>query len=333
MTARRVVLRPLAAAAFPLLLLTGCGYISEPLPPLLNIPMPANDLTAVQVADHITVHLTLPTTTTEGKIVRDAPRLDLRIGPKVDATFDANKWASGAQSVPGGVEENGVADFQIPITPWIGKTVQLAIKVIGPSGRDAGWSNPVTLTIAPAPVQPTDLQAEAAPQGVHLNWHGTGKLFEVFRRGPNEEEFTSAGRATTTERTDTAAEFDKAYTYFVQALTTAGESEAESVPSANVEITPKDTFPPAVPAGLRAVPSTSSIELAWERSAGANIVGYRIYRALGNGALQRLSDTEPLPSYSDHQVESGKAYRYAVTAVKRNGLESAMTAAVEATGP
>jgi fibronectin type 3 domain-containing protein len=40
-----------------------------------------------------------------------------------------------------------------------------------------------------------------------------------------------------------------------------------------------------------------------------------------------------LPTFSDHKIESGKVYRYAVSAVKRNGFESKLSAPVEASPP
>jgi fibronectin type 3 domain-containing protein len=94
-----------------------------------------------------------------------------------------------------------------------------------------------------------------------------------------------------------------------------------------------DTFPPAAPAGLAAVPSTASIELVWERNTEPNVIGYRIYRALGNGAFERLADAQELPTYSDHKIEAGKTYRYAVSAVKSNKVESKLSDPVEVTLP
>jgi fibronectin type 3 domain-containing protein len=70
-----------------------------------------------------------------------------------------------------------------------------------------------------------------------------------------------------------------------------------------------------------------------ERSADPEVAGYRVYRAEGDGPFSRIADTQELPSFGDHKIESGKAYRYAVTAVKRNGLESDKSAAVAANAP
>jgi hypothetical protein len=44
----------------PLLFLCGCGYIGEPLPPLMNIPGRGDNLAAVQRGSNIIAHVTLP---------------------------------------------------------------------------------------------------------------------------------------------------------------------------------------------------------------------------------------------------------------------------------
>jgi len=315
------------------LLLTGCGYIAEPLPPLMNIPAKAENLAALERGPNIIVHFTLPELTTEGVLLKRAVRPELRIGPKTDGEFNAAVWAAIAKPVSGGTTANGEATYQIPAAGWIGKQVLLAVKVIGANGRDAGWSSPATLTVVTPLETPSDLSAAAAPQGVQLGWHGTGNTFVVLRRGPEEKDFRSLGRSEKSEWTDATAEFGKPYTYLVQSVAKAGDGEAQSELSNEAAITPVDTFPPAAPAGLTAVPSTNSIELVWERSTEPSIAGYRVYRALGNGAFERLTDTQELPAYSDHKIEAGKTYRYAVIAVKKNGLESRQSEPVEAAAP
>ena len=135
------------------------------------------------------------------------------------------------------------------------------------------------------------------------------------------------------EYTDATAEFDKPYAYLVQSVVKAGDGEAQSDLSSEAAITPVDTFPPAPPVDLKAVTSTTSIELVWERNTEPHLAGYTVYRALGDGAFQRLTDTQELPAYSDHKIEAGKTYRYTVTAVKKNGRESKQPEPVEVVAP
>ncbi len=233
----------------------------------------------------------------------------------------------------GEVIDNGRVTDKIPATEWMGKEVQIAVKVIGANGRDAGWSNNAAVTVVAPPERPLDLHPESDPKGVHLTWHSPGTAFAVFRRGPDDPDFVLAGTSDKAEFTDSTAEFGKTYRYVVQALAKAGKGQVESELSIAAEIAPVDTFPPAVPVGLTAVPSTASVELVWERNTESTLAGYRIYRSLGGGPFERQADTQELPSYSDHKIEAGKVYRYTVSAVKRNGYESKQSAPVEATAP
>lgn len=317
----------------PLLWLCGCGYIGEPLPPLMNVPGRGENLAAVQRGGTIIAHVTLPAYTTEGVVLKQSVRLDLRIGPKPKGSFDAVAWAAGAKPVSGGATANGIAEYRIPATEWIGKQVSIAVKVIGANGRDAGWSSPADLTVVAPPEQPRDLSAEAVPRGVRLTWHGAGNAFAILRRGPDERDYKSLGRSATPEYIDGTAEFGKPYRYLVQSIVKVGDSEAQSDLSGEAAITPVDTFPPAAPAGLTAVPSTASIELVWERNTEPDLVGYRVYRAIGGAPFELLADAQLLPAYSDHKIQSGKTYRYAVSAVKNNKKESKLSEPVEVAAP
>jgi hypothetical protein len=324
--------RALAVFCAPLLLLCGCGYIGEPLPPLINVPA-RGEVTAIQRGSNVIAHVALPTLTTEGVVLKQSVRLDLRIGPKTSGPFNATAWAAGAKAAGGATTANGTAEYRIPATEWIGKQVLITVKIIGANGRDAGWSAPAELTIVTPPEQPHDLNAEAVPQGVRLTWQGTGNTFAVFRRGPDEKDFQALGRSPKPEYIDATAEFGKPYTYVTQYVVKVGEGDAQSDLSNEAAITPLDTFAPAAPAALTAVPSTASIELVWERNTEPNVIGYRVYRALGSGPLELLADGQVLPAYSDHKIEAGKTYRYAVSAVRSNRKESKLSDAVEVAAP
>ncbi len=86
---------------------------------------------------------------------------------------------------------------------------------------------------------------------------------------------------------------------------------------------PVDTFAPAVPAGLTVLSGVSSVELAWERNLDKDLRGYQVYRATGDGPMERIASLVESPAYSDKAVESGKSYHYAVSAVDQAGNESA----------
>ena len=61
------------AAAF----LAGCGVPGEPLPPLLEIPAPVQDLSVVQVGTQLQLAWSRPRLTTEGTRARRLDRIEL----------------------------------------------------------------------------------------------------------------------------------------------------------------------------------------------------------------------------------------------------------------
>ena len=122
---------------------------------------------------------------------------------------------------------------------------------------------------------------------------------------------------------DASAEFGKMYVYRIQTIVKlTGNREAQSEPSEEVAITTVDTFPPAIPAGLRVTAAPNTIELSWDPDTDADLAGYRIYRATNGGPFEKIAEVSTLPTYSDKAVEHGKAYRYAITAFDQAGNES-----------
>ncbi len=139
----------------------------------------------------------------------------------------------------------------------------------------------------------------------------------------------SSGRRLTPPNTSTPLPITaRAYQYLVQAV--AGPTQQSEV-SAPATITPKDIFPPAVPSGVSAVAGVNAIELAWERNTEPDFKGYNVYRSVDGGPFEKIASEITAPAYSDHQVESGNTYRYQVSAVDVNGLESQRSAPQQVT--
>jgi hypothetical protein len=327
-------LLPAAAALF----LVGCGYVGDPLPPLANVPPRITDLAAVQRGTRIVVQFTVPASTTEGHPIPPPLRLDLRAGTADQ--FEENQWAESARRIPPsamagecntkpGQEVCPTARYEIPSADWTGKEVIFGVRAVGGNGKQSGWSNFVVVPVVTPPAKPTGIVPSAVPQGVRLTWPTGGTDFRVFRKS-GDGEFAPVANVKSSEWTDTTTEFGKPYTYLVQSIVTlANHKEAESDLSEEVSITPSDTFPPAAPKGVQTSTAPNSIELNWERNTEEDLSGYRVYRAEGNGALEKIADVSAVPSYSDRKVEHGKTYRYAITALDQAGNESPRSSAVD----
>jgi hypothetical protein len=330
------VSRPPLLVLAALLLEAGCGSPGDPLPPSLNIPERIADLRAEQYGDRILVRFTLPELTTDGVALRKLGAVELRAGPAPEGDFDIHRWAARAQAVPVEAAAPGPAKAELPARPWVGREIILGVRTAGPKGRFSEWSNLAVLPVVEPPAPPAGLQAEAAPEGVRLRWapaERPGLRFRLWRRGPGQQEAERIGETDATEFTDAAAEFGRRWEYWLQAVLRSGDAEAVSPPCAPIAVTPEDRFPPAVPSGLRAVAGADGVELLWDRNQESDLRGYYVWRALEDGPLERLSELLELPSFSDRNVQSGKRYRYAVSAADARGNQSPPSTPVEVIAP
>lgn len=296
------------------------------------MPVPVADLACWQRGATLVAQFHAPVKTTEGAEIKLPYAFDVRIGPGPDP-FDVERWAAAAARVEGVKVTNGVALVAAPLAPWVGKEVVVAVRVAGGNGKFSNWSNYAVVEVAAPLPQPANLRAQANPEGVRLSWEASAPAFRVYRR---EGDAASAAVAEVAAREwqDANTDFGKRYSYSVEAfLKQSANREARSEVSAEVSITPQDQFPPAAPTGLRANAATGSVELVWEPNQEAYLGAYRVYRAAGAGAFEKLADVGQIPNYSDRAVEPGKTYRYQISAVSRTGHESPRSAAVEVALP
>jgi len=324
------ILPELIAAA---LLLTGCGYIGSPVPPRANIPAPVTELAAVQQDASIIVHFRVPATTTENVAIKSPLKLDLRVGVAADGPFHAAEWATEAKAIPPGPVEGGVATYAISSAEWTGKNVVIGVRAIGVNGKASNWSALEALPVVAPPQKPGRPHIDNTAEGLRLTWEGPAGDFRIFRRAGDEKAFAPLADVQQSGWTDHTSEFGKPYIYRVQRIVKLGvHKEAESDPSEESEPKiPKDEFAPAAPSGLRASPAAGSVELSWDRNLEPDLAGYRVYRAIPGGKFEKIAELSQVPSYSDRAVESGKQYRYMITAFDKSANESAQSAVAEAT--
>ena len=231
----------LLATALPVMVLpAGCGYLGDPKPPALDIPSRVTDLRAAEYGDKILVEFTLPALTTEGLALTKVKSVELRVSVGV-ASQNVNLKAAG----PGPVHE------EIGAGEWIGKDVLLTVRATGPKGKTSEWSNAVPLAVGVPLGVPANLVAENVAEGVRLRWQGSGPRYRIFRAftGPAPERLAESDQL---EYVDRTTSYGNMYRYFVQAVTADGLRQSEI--SEVVAITPRDTFPPAVPAACRQWP-------------------------------------------------------------------------------
>ena len=309
--------------------LSSCGYIGDPLPPSLDIPIAISNLRATQISDKLLIHYTPPALTTENLRLKSIEATELRVGPLGTGDFNIDQWAASAGRLEVPPAKEGAVELELPIKDWIGREVVVAVRVMSAKQRYSTWSN---LAIAPiiAPLNPpSNFKAQSRADGVLLQWQTTeGAEYRIFR-GP-----TTLASVTSGEYLDASTEFDKPYSYQVQAFRKLNEKQtAESLFSKPIEITPKDTFPPGAPTGLQLIQGVASIEIAWSRSSEPDLKSYKIWRADGDSGFTLLAEGITQTSHSDRTAARGKKYRYAITAIDNAGNESDKSQTQEFTLP
>jgi hypothetical protein len=318
-------------------LLAGCGYTGDPMPPALHIPEKINDLAGLQRGDRVVVAYTPSLLSTDKLLLREFQSVELRAGVIPEGEFQIEAWLRGSRRIEDVPLKAERTEVEFPVTGFAGQSVLVAVRAFGPTGRPSDWSNFLTLRIVEPPQTPAGLRAESHPRGAVLRWEGgqapEGATWRVFRQTAEEKVPRLTAVARDPEWVDTAAEEGMEYVYSVQMVVPSGSGEAESGMSSVARLKPEDSFPPSAPKALEAITGVSSIELTWERSPDPDTAGYLIYRALDDAGFSRLGPQTADPSYSDSAIEPGKAYRYAVAAVDRKGNVSVRSEPISITAP
>ncbi|HLG13861.1 MAG TPA: hypothetical protein VJH03_04945, partial [Blastocatellia bacterium] len=326
-------------------LLAACGVPGEPLPPLLEIPAPVQDLTAAQVGAQIQLEWSRPRLTTEGTRAQRLDRIEVYASfypesmpvPNVPESSDLLA-AIPAQSIPETEDRMRLTVRLDASRP--GTMAVIAVKAFNDRGRDAGFSNVLTLPVANLPQPPATIEAEVTERAVRLTWtpatqsvFGTEGVtvdgYQVFRRDAGVAEpgapgtpGTMIGETQSSQYEDTSFEFEHTYLYSVRAFVRRRESVAVTPFSRTAEVVATDRFPPRAPEGVRAVATANSVEIAWSPNEEEDLAGYYVYR--GDGGEFARMNPEPLriPVFRDATVRPGARYRYHVRAADRKGNES-----------
>lgn len=342
-------------------LLSGCGTPGAPQPPSLNLAAPVEDLSAIRTGDHVALTWTMPKRNTDKTALNHdvAVRICRREGTGTcspvgaDLSVAPGKAGSFTDALPGS------------LTGGEARPVSYFVELRNKKGRSAGPSNAATVLAGAAPHPIEGLKAEMRKQGVVLHWTADGETAPVrlqrklltppatkAKQGPlapapepiNEtllvEEDAAQGRAM-----DTTVRMGESYEYRAQRVSRVdvdGKTlELAGEISAPTDIESKDVFPPDVPTGLAAIATAGengarpAIDLSWQAELDAGLAGYVVYRREGDGDWRRISPATPsiAPAFHDADVEAGHTYRYAVSAVDKNGRESTRSAEAGETVP
>lgn len=329
--------RSLLAAASGILL-DGCGYVGDPLPPALYIPLPVADLSGVQQEETLVVRFTLPVRTTEDLPMQGSPEVDLRAAIWANAEWNEAEWEQKATRLVTLPPDNGVVSSRTSAEPWAGQRILLRVRVAGKSGRFSSWSEPVAIRILARPVSIRHFEVASAPGGVRLSWvipanRPAGMLTEIFREQAGAKEFQRLVAVPGEHWDDPDALLGETYLYQIQDSLTQDDYNYVGPILGPLSITPVDTFAPAPPMAIDAVAGATAVELSWDRNQEPDFQEYRVYRSIGNGPFVQVGEPTASPVFSDTSAPFEEPLRYRVTAVDDKGNESTPSREVEITRP
>jgi fibronectin type 3 domain-containing protein len=240
--------------------------------------------------------------------------------------FDFARWSDQAKHydlpIPPPIAQGSpptILAYQIPVSAWVGKSVDVFIRTADKDSHFSSWSNRVLVEVIPALASPKVTIKDVA-KGVLLSWpdEQPGAHYDVYRQGPSDKSTVKIGTAEHNDYLDTRSAYETLYQYTV----VAAKDRAESVPSTAVNIVTHDVYPPSVPASITAIAAANTIEVTWERSPEPDLKGYYVYRSTDGGSFERMGGLVNVPTYSDHSIAIGKTYRYSVSAVDLLNHES-----------
>lgn len=370
-------------------LIVGCGMEAAPAPPSLGLPKAISDLTANRIGNQVHLAWTAPKETTDHLKLKGNVQLRLcRTGQTADspcekiATNSAipDKPATYTDVLPPAMTTGPLRPivYRIFGTNKRGRTAgsSNAVDILAgqapPEVRDLSAQvveHGVVLRWQPASnlLPNTSIQIDrtlVTPAVAHKP--SKKKSFNPMPRStePVEQKLRVRLAPPDSQHTvatdpgialDRTAQFGRQYMYSASRVEQqqVGHQtlQLESAQSSTIEVAPRDTFPPAAPSGLVAVPVSAAmnngapaVDLSWSASTELDLAQYRVYRldVTTNQPMHRIApepdnspgaETVVAPAYRDLHVHAGHTYTYAVTAVDTSGNESRRSAAVTVTVP
>jgi hypothetical protein len=350
--------------------LAGCGMPGAPQPPSLQLPDRVSDLSAVRTGNQVALTWSMPRRDTDKVLLKG--NVTVRIcrsesaaaGCSTAATLQAASDTGGTftDTLPPALAEDAprLLTYFVELDNRKGRTAGLsngaqvlageaptAVNGLAAEMRRGG----VLLQWIPAP----PAAAPTAVRLVRLLVSSPAPAPAKSAQGP------LAPRPEPPERTllvepgqyldqalDSSVQFGETYEYRAQrvARVTVNRENLELAGplSAPVRIAAVNVLPPAVPKGLAAVATAGAesaapaIDLNWQPNTEADLAGYFVYRRDAGQAesnWQRISPAQPVaaPGYHDANVQPGRTYLYAISAVDQQWHESARSAETEETVP
>ena len=342
-----------------LLMMAGCGLAASPQPPSLKLPTPVTDLSGARAGDEVSLHWTMPKRDTDKVILKGDQTV------RVCRRVETGPCETAGESLFAPDKPAAFVDHLPPkLASGSPQLLVYTVELLNHAGHDAGPSNQVYTVSGAAPEKIANLSMTATADGIVLKWNPVGdtgggqnviRIHRTLVAHPNAPKSDQmAGSPAPAQQTlevsgpdkgqalDRDAALDNTYRYTVERVrkfTLQGHAFEETGPISDlIPINARDVFPPHVPAGLQAVadPEAHVIDLSWTPDTDADIAGYIVYRRASGSDNNAVRVSPPglvAPSFRDASALPGHNYAYSVSAIDRDGNESARSPEVEESLP
>ena len=327
-----------------------CGKKGPPLPPLLLVPVPPPELTAVRRGSQVDLTFRIPNANTDRSTPADLARVEIyalttpgavtpedviRRGERL-SSLDVNKPKDPDEPEPTtpapepkGLSQGDRATFSEALATADDESAHRTYVVLGYNqrGRRGEPSARIVVPLVPPPPVPEQPVIKYDEKAITVAWapipaSETGPYsYSVYRPGTQ----LPATSAPLPEPlfTDSAIVWDEERCYEVRSGLTLEGVRIESPASPTRCVVPHDTFAPAKPDGLVSVASEDAISLIWSASPEADLAGYLVLRAIEPATeLTPVSATPTTDTNFKDSVPGGARVTYAVQALDKAGNRS-----------
>jgi len=316
-----------------LLLIGGCGYKNQPVPPESVVPQPIEDLHYAVSDKGLRLDWSYPVETIKGTALEQIDSFELfRAETAIEdycgdcpVPFAEPLDLPGGVSVEGDLRRKGFYESSLLKSGY-----KYFFKI---RSRTSWWasssdSNVVTFIWFEPAAAPENVTVSAGDQEIALSWKPVTKRFDgqplqmelryQVLRSEGGKDFVKIGEPlTTAQYVDHQVRNGQKYFYTVQSLLVHEDELVSGGVSEGVVSTPVDLTPPPPPTGVTAVWTGSGVKIFWDKNSDVEVGGYRVYRRdADKDDYEMLGSVDPAYIiFVDSQAKENKRYYWAVTAV------------------
>ncbi len=294
-----------------LLFLTSCAKIAPPLPPIVRVPQSTQELRLIQTGPEVKLLFPLPSSDIKAVLIHK------QCGPVLPWSAETAPL-NRVEVTDLKTEMAGVYAFVDTATR---QNCRYAIRYVNDQKRISAFSNTRATASQPAPPPPTNVEVQAAADRLIVTWDPpqpgvAGQPAHVVGYLVNGGQMVSVPRFEDRDFT-----WGTAKTYRVQSVGQADNPLVLSEASPEATITPVDTFGPPPPNEVVGLFSEGKAQLVWRPPDANDLKGYRVYRGVPPGQMEKIADLVTENGYVDQAPPAAPVIYYQVSSVDQKGNE------------